>query len=69
MPGQQVDVWIPMLPSRRSTDAMTAKTAPQQPAVCINPGSPVILMSVVSTKANAGEPTRSGGRGGNTWLQ
>ena len=43
------------------------KTVPQQPAACIKRGSPMILIRVVSTKTNAGDPTRRRDEGGSTW--
>lgn len=39
------------------------KTVPQQPTICIKSGSPMILMSVVSTKTSAGDPTAGGRKG------
>jgi len=44
--------------------AIRIKTVPQLRSICIKSGPPMILMSVVSTKANACDRTRNGWRGG-----
>ena len=58
--------WTQVLPSCASSDVMIIESlsgfADDHP-ICIKSRSPMILMNVVSTKTNAGDPTRRNGEG------
>jgi len=49
--------------ARLDTAQLAEKRWPNRPAICIKSGFPMILMSVVSTKTNAGDPGCWGGEG------